>query len=157
MAMFLRDQRNGSLQVTQTSIPSSVSLRGTSDERLGDTLKCFHLSELVRDCQYPISGMPAADTPVQLAKNGLVLRNYQKTSLQWLLDKESNSSGLGSAGELWCRMRGIGSDQSFYFCELTGSIIRDIFDYSKDVGQKDAAKLCGDSFPSSAIIGSEMG
>ena len=39
MAMLLRDSRNDGLQVTQAVIPSSVSLRGTSEERLGDIVK----------------------------------------------------------------------------------------------------------------------
>ncbi|KAL7541871.1 hypothetical protein ACHAXR_011300 [Thalassiosira sp. AJA248-18] len=161
IAMLLRDQRNHALQVTSPAIPSSVALRGTQEEnmRLGDIMKCFDLGELVRDCNYPILNMPTAETPKLLADNGLVLRNYQKTSLQWLLDKESNPTGMGSSGELWSRMRGLNSSgaQTWYFCDLTGTIVRNIFHYASDVGQVDAAPLRGDSFPSSAIIGSEMG
>ena len=82
MAMLVRDPRNKSLQVSRPLIPSSVSLRGTSQERLSDVTKCFDLSELVRDCHYPITNQPMAETPKRLADNGLVLRNYQKTSLQ---------------------------------------------------------------------------
>ncbi|KAL9179984.1 hypothetical protein ACHAXT_007954 [Thalassiosira profunda] len=157
MAMLLRDPRNAALQVTKPQIPSSVSLRGTTDETLGDVVKCFDLSELVRDCHYPIQNQPMANTPKRLADNGLVLRNYQKTSLQWLLDKEQNPTGMGSSGELWSRMRCLGGSEEFFYCELTGSICNDIFDYNVDVDQKDASKLCGSTFPSSAIIGSEMG
>lgn len=87
IAMLLRDQRNHALQVTSPSVPSSVCLRGQRDEekRLGDIMKCFELGELVRDCHYPIEDMPSAETPKRLADNGLVLRDYQRTSLQWLL------------------------------------------------------------------------
>ncbi|KAL7534170.1 hypothetical protein ACHAXR_005696, partial [Thalassiosira sp. AJA248-18] len=149
MAMLRRDPRNSSLQVSEPVIPSSVSLRGTSEEILGDITKCFDLSELVRDCHYPIQNQPAAETPKRLADNGLVLRDYQKTSLQWLLDKERNPTGMGSSGELWSRMRGItrGSSDtnSYFYCELTGSIVKDIFNYRSDVDQKDASKLCGDT------------
>mmetsp|Transcript_32798 Transcript_32798/g.68981 ORF Transcript_32798/g.68981 Transcript_32798/m.68981 type:complete len:1630 (-) Transcript_32798:512-5401(-) len=158
MAMLRRDPRNKALQVSRPVIPSSVSLRGTSEERLCDITKCFDLSDLVRDCHYPIQNQPLAETPKRLADNGLVLRNYQKTSLQWLLDKESNPTGMGSSGELWSRMRGLnGNGQSFFYCELTGSIVKEIFDYHSDVDQKDSSKLGGDTFPSAAIIGSEMG
>lgn len=137
MAMILRDPRNNALQVSRPAIPSSVSLRGTADENLGDVTKCFDLSELVRDCHYPIQNQPLAETPKCLADNGLILRDYQKTSLQWLLDKESNPTGMGSSGELWSRMRGLGGkEQGFFYCELTGSIVREIFDYHSDVDQK---------------------
>ena len=140
MAMIHRDPRNKALQVTPTVIPASISLRGTSDEPLDNVTKCFDLSELVRDCHYPIQNMPAAETPKRLADNGLLLRDYQKTSLQWLLDKESNPTGMGSSSEIWCRMRcirqGAGIDNSYFYCDLTGSIVREIFDYRADVDQK---------------------
>jgi len=158
--MLLRDPRNSRLQVTAPSVPTSVCLRGSgTNEALSEMTKCFDLSELVRDCHYPIQDQPLMDTPKRLADNGLVLRDYQKTSLKWLVDKENNPSGMGSSGELWHRMRGLGNNgnNSFFFCDLTGSICGDIFDYRSDVDQKDASKNCGDSFPSSAIIGSEMG
>jgi len=159
MAMLRRDSRNNSYQVTQPSVPSSVSLRGTNEETLGEVIKCFDLSELVRDCHYPIQDQPAAETPKLLADNGLVLRDYQKTSLQWLLDKERNPTGMGSSGELWSRMRGLcgSGDSSYFYCELTGSLVKEIFDYNSDVNQNDASRPGGDTFPSSAIIGSEMG
>ena len=97
---------------------------------------------------------------------------------------------MGSHGELWSRMRGRGSggsDKSYFYCELTGTFAKEIFDYHSDVDQKgsstlsyglfrlpasrrllhfcfcyfdiiiDASKLGGDSFPSCAIIGQEMG
>lgn len=138
MNMLHRDPRNKSLEVSRPVIPASVSLRGTSEENLSDVVKCFDLSELVRDCHYPIQNQPLAETPKRLADNGLVLRDYQKTSLQWLLDKESNPTGMGSSGELWSRMRGYGEskDSSFFYCELTGSIVKEIFDFTSDVEQK---------------------
>ena len=137
ISILHRDPRNKALQVSRPVIPSSVSLRGTSDEPLSDVTKCFDLSELVRDCHYPIQNMPVAETPKKLADNGLVLRDYQKTSLQWLIDKENNPTGMGSSGELWTRMRGLSDEEnSFFYCELTGSIVREIFDYRSDVDQK---------------------
>ena len=160
MAMLLRDPRNQAMQISKPSIPSSVALRGTSEETLSDIIKCFDLSELVRDCHYPISNQPQADTPKRLADHGLILRDYQKTSLQWLLDKEDNPTGIGSNGELWAMMRGrsaSGGDKRFFYCELTGTIVKEIFNYHSDVDQKDASAFGGDSFPSSAIIGQEMG
>ena len=56
-------------------------------------------------------------------------------------------------------MRGLGGggDASYLYCDLTGSFVKEIFDYNSDVNQKDASRPCGDTFPSSAIIGSEMG
>lgn len=137
MAMLRRDPRNQPFTVTEAHVPTSVSLRGTSEETLGEVVKCFDLSELVRDCHYPIENMPAAETPKLLADNGLVLRHYQKTSLQFLLDKENNPTGMGSSGELWARMRGVrrGRSVTYFYCELTGSIVNEIFDYRSDVGQ----------------------
>ena len=160
IAMLRRDPRNSSLLVSAPKTPSSVCLRGSgTDEMLGQMTKCFDLSELVRDCNYPIQDQPLLETPKRLADNGLELRNYQKTSLKWLVDKETNPTGMGSSGELWHRMRGFGGNDQheFFFCDLTGSILNDIFNYRSDVDQKDASKYCGDSFPSSAILGSEMG
>ena len=157
MAMLRRDPRNACLQVTAPVVPTSVAPRGHASETmpLSDIVKCFDLSELVRDCHYPIQGQPAADPPRRLADHGLVLRDYQKSSLQWLLDKERNDTGMGSAGELWSRRRGFRADDEapYFYCELTGSFVKDIFDYCSDVQQKDAARLGGDSFPSSAILG----
>ena len=157
MAMLFRDPRNQACIVSKPSIPSSVVVRGTSNDRLGDLNKFFDLGELVRDCNYPVDKMPAAETPKRLADNGLVLRNYQKTTLKWLIDKERNISGIGSSGQLWSRMRGLNCDQSFYFCEVTGSLVLDIFNYASDVEQSDSAIYQGDTFPSSAIVASEMG
>jgi len=155
MAMLSRDSRNNAFQVSRPSVPSSVVLRPNTEERLADVTKKFDLSELVRDCHYPISNQPSADTPKLLADNGLILRDYQKTSLQWLLDKENNPTGIGSSGELWSHRRS--GDKSFFYCELTGTIVKNIFNYNEDVQQKDASKSGGDAFPSSAIIGQEMG
>jgi SNF2 family DNA or RNA helicase len=157
MSMLRRDGRNSAFEVFKPVIPSSVVLRGTTDETLSDIVKCFNLSELVRDCHYPIQDQPLAETPKRLSENGLVLRDYQKASLQWLMDKECNPTGIGSSGELWARMRGLEVDDGYFYCELTGSLVKEIFNYNADVVQKDASKLGGDTFPSSAILGSEMG
>lgn len=157
MSMLRRDSRNSAFVVSQPVIPSSVVLRGTTNETLSDIVKCFDLSELVRDCHYPIQDQPLAETPKRLSENGLVLRDYQKASLQWLIDKECNPTGIGSSGELWSRMRGLDIDDGYFYCELTGSLLKQIFNYNSDVGQGDASTLGGDTFPSSAILGSEMG
>ena len=156
MAILRRDPRNHATVVSKPTVPTSVAIRGTSEDRLGDLNKYFDLGELVRDCNYPVDNMPTAETPERLAENGLELRNYQKTSLQWLLDKETNASGLGTSGQWWSRMRGLNENgaQTFYYCELTGSILLNIFNYASDVDQGDASINQGDSFPSSSIIAS---
>ena len=107
---------NQSVLVTLPSVPSSVRLRG--DENLQEVSKCFDLSELVRDCNCPLN-MPKAPTPKRLADHGLILRDYQQASLQWMLDKERNTTGMGFAGELWSRMRFLDGSGDFFFCELT--------------------------------------
>jgi hypothetical protein len=138
ISLLHRDARNRAFTVSQPVIPTSVVLRGTSEETLSDIVKCFDLSELVRDCHYPIQNQPLAETPKRLAENGLVLRDYQRASLQWLIDKECNLTGMGSSGELWSRRRGLGGGDGgvYYYCELTGSLVKDIFNYSSDVDQK---------------------
>lgn len=157
ITMLLRDTRNQSMQVSKPGLPTSVKLREANQEHPDAISKCFDLSELVRDCNYPIQNQPSAPTPKRLADNGLVLRDYQQASLQWLIDKENNPTGLGSGGELWSRMRSLDvSGREFFYCELTGSIVKDIFDFHTDVEQKDAAKHCV-NLPSGAILGEEMG
>ena len=138
ISLLRRDARNGAFEVSRPVIPSSVALRGTSEETLSDLVKCFDLSELVRDCHYPIQDRPLAETPTRLAESGLVLRNYQRTSLRWLIDKESNPTGIGSSGEIWSRMTGLGGgdDEAYFYCELTGSLVKNIFNYHADVEQK---------------------
>ena len=148
MTMLLRDPRNQASMVSKPSVPSSVLVRGTDNDRIGDLNKFFDLGELVRDCNYPVENLPAAETPKRLADNGLVLRNYQKTTLKWLLDKERNISGIGSSGQLWSQMRGLNCDQCFYFCEVTGSLLLHIFNYASDIDQSDAAAYQGHTFPS---------
>ena len=138
ISLLRRDARNGAFEVSRPVIPSSVALRGTSEETLSELVKCFDLSELVRDCHYPIQDRPLAETPTRLAESGLVLRNYQRTSLRWLIDKESNPTGIGSSGEIWSRMTGLGGgdDETYFYCELTGSLVKNIFNYHADVEQK---------------------
>lgn len=121
MYMLRRDSRNSAFVVSEPVIPSSIVLQGTTDETLSDIVKCFDLSELVRDCHYPNQDQPLAD-PKRLSENGLVLRDYQKASLQWLIDKECNPTGIGSSGELWSRMRGLDIDDGYFYYELTGSL-----------------------------------
>ena len=85
----------------------------------------------------------ASPTPLRLAQHGFELRSYQKTSLQWLIDKERNPSGMGTAGELWFRMRGRNGsgNQTFFYCELTRSIVTNIFNYSSDIDQDDVTTI----------------
>jgi hypothetical protein len=153
VAMLLRDTRNQALVVSQPTVPSSVQLRGTSEENMGAVAKCFDLSELVRDCNCPLN-MPKAPTPKQLADNGLVLRDYQQASLQWMLDKENNPTGMGLGGELWYRMQFLDGTGDFYYCEITGSFIKDIFDFKSDAEQQDVARHYG-SLPTGGILGEE--
>lgn len=156
ISMLLRDPRNESLQTSRTVVPASVELRGLSQEHMSTISKCFDLSELVRDCNYPIQNKPIAPTPKRLGDKGLVLRNYQQASLQWMIDKENDQTGLGFGGELWSRMRSLDDKGEFFYCELTGSIIKNIFDFRSDVDQADVSKHCG-KFPSGGILGEEMG
>jgi len=100
--------------------------------------------------------MPKAETPKRLADHGLVLRDYQQVSLQWMLDKERNATGMGFAGELWSRMQFLDGSGEFFFCETTGSLIKNIFDFKADVEQTDASKHYG-SLPTAGILGEEMG
>jgi hypothetical protein len=120
---------------------------------MGAVAKCFDLSELVRDCNCPLN-MPKAQTPKQLADNGLVLRDYQQASLQWMLDKENNPTGMGLGGELWHRMQFLDGTGDFYYCEVTGSFIKDIFDFKSDAEQQDVARHYG-SLPTGGILGEE--
>ena len=85
----------------------------------------------------------ASPTPLRLAQHGFELQSYQKTSLQWLIDKERNPSGMGTAGELWFRMRGRNGsgNQTFFYCELTRSIVTNIFNYSSDIDQDDITTI----------------
>jgi len=156
ISMLLRDPRNESLQTSRTVVPASVELRGSSQEHLSAISKCFDLSELVRDCNYPIQNKPIAPTPKRLGDKGLVLRDYQQASLQWMIDKENDQTGLGFGGELWSRMRSLDDKSEFFYCELTGSIIKNIFDFRSDVDQADVSKHCG-KFPTGGILGEEMG
>jgi hypothetical protein len=126
---------NKAMLVTRPSIPPTVKLRS------GDTnSSCFDLSELVRDCNVDLD-LPKEPTPPSMASHGLELRDYQQSSLRWMLDKEKETTGLGLAGELWHRLRfqdpTVADD--YFFCELTGSFALDIFDYRADAEQKDAS------------------
>lgn len=143
---------NQSIVITRPSVPSSVHIR--DEENVQRYAKCFDLSELVRDCNYPLN-MPKSPTPKCLADNGLVLRDYQQASLQWMIDKEQNLSGMGFAGELWSRIQFLDGSDDYFYCELTGAIVKHIFDYKSDVEQTDVARNFG-SFPTAGILGEEM-
>jgi SNF2 family DNA or RNA helicase len=93
-----------------------------------------------------------------MAAKGLELRDYQQTSLRWLLDKEKDSSGLGLAGELWHRLRFLDPStcSDFFYCELTGSFVLDIFDFQTDIQQK-SASINRFAMPTGGVLGEEMG
>ena len=154
MALLIADQANTQAVVSHPHLPPSVRLRGgVGDEGASD---CFDLSALVRDCNVPLD-LPKEPTPPRMAQNGLELREYQEASLRWMLDKEREPSGLGSMGELWHRLRFLdGQGENYFYCELTGSVSMDIFDFRDDVGQKDAATAFG-GLPTGGILGEEMG
>jgi len=156
ISMLLRDPRNESLQTSQPIVPASVELRGSSQDSVHTISKYFDLSELVRDCNYPIVNKPRAPTPKILAAKGLVLRDYQQASLQWMIDKENSTTELGFAGEIWSRMRSLDGKCEFFYCQLTGSINRNLLDFRSDGCQGGVTKYCG-QFPSGGILGEEMG
>ena len=160
ISILLRDPRNAYMQVSQPYVPSSVNTRGKKDEDESAVRKYFDLNELVRDCNYPIEDQPSIETPKALADHGLELRDYQKCSLKWMVDKEQNPTGLGSTGEVWACFRTLDADSStrsyYYYCNLTGSIVQKIFDYRTDIQQKNASYQFG-KYPSYGILGEEMG
>ncbi len=137
--------------VRRASIPSSVRVRSN------ENTKCFDLSELVKDCDVDLDLLPREPTPSKLQAGGLVLRDYQQSSLRWMLDKENEESSLGIAGELWHRMQFLDqTPRDYYVCELTGSFALNIFEYKEDVQQKDAS-LDRFSLPTGGVQGLEMG
>ena len=153
MSLLLENPMNEQVIVSQPRIPSSVRVRA---EAVGAT-ELFDLSALVRDCNVPMD-LPSESTPPRMAEHGLQLRDYQQSSLRWMLDKECEPVGLGSMGEIWWRLRFLGNDATseYFYCELTGSVALDIFDFRLDVGQKNAAKTFG-GMPTGGILGEEMG
>ena len=158
--MGMLEYFNRSILITSPSVPSSVHLRGggggggVEENNAQQMTKCFDLSELVRDCNYPLH-MPQAPTPQCLADNGLVLREYQQASLQWMIDKEENGTGMGFAGELWSRMQLLDGSDDYFYCDLTGSIVNNIFDFKTDTKQTDVSRNFG-SLPTAGILGEEM-
>jgi hypothetical protein len=142
-------EHNKDMLVSSPSLPPTVKVRTVPDTR------CFDLSELVRDCDVDLD-LPREPTPAVLAAKGLQLRDYQESSLRWMLDKETESVGLGLAGELWHRLRFLGAGSGeFFYCDLTGSWSLDIFDYRDDVDQKDAS-VNRFSMPTGGLLGEEV-
>jgi hypothetical protein len=142
-------EQNKDMLVSSPSLPPTVKVRTVPDSR------CFDLSELVSDCDVDLD-LPREPTPAILAAKGLQLRDYQESSLRWMLDKEMENAGLGLAGELWHRLRFLdngGGD--FFYCDLTGSWSLDIFDYRDDVDQKDAS-VNRFSMPAGGVLGEEV-
>jgi len=76
--------------------------------------------------------------------------------LQWMLDKENNPTGLGVAGEFWYRMQALDGGGDYFYCDITGSFLKDIFDIKSDTDQDDDATYYG-SLPAGGILGEEMG
>jgi SNF2 family DNA or RNA helicase len=149
MSLLLDFGKNQSVIVSRPQLPQSVRLREDNASQ------CFDLSNLVRDCNVPLD-LPREPTPPRMAEHGLALRDYQEASLRWMLDKEREPSGLGSMGELWSRLRFLDDGREYFFCQLTGSLCLDIFDFRDDVGQKDAS-ICFGGMPTGGILGEEMG
>ena len=148
--MLTKHESNSGLIVTQPSLPSTVRLRETD---VADHAQYFDLSNLARDTNVDLD-LPQEPTPAVL-KN-VELRDYQKSSLRWLLDKEREDEGMGAAGELWHRLRFMDTDEDYFFCELTGSFSLDIFDYALDAEQKNASTIRF-SPPTGGVLGEEMG
>jgi hypothetical protein len=121
MEMLQSDQRNTATVISRPRIPSSGRVRGEEgpSKDFSNFSKCFDLSELVRNCACDLD-LPKAETPPRLAQHGLRLRDYQKSSLQFMLDKEKDTSGLGFAGQLWSRQLTF-DGQQYYYCRMTGS------------------------------------
>ena len=92
-SLLLQNDANRGLVVSEPHCPPSVRLRDSSASR------CFDLSELVRDCNCDLD-LAREPTPPSMEENGLKLREYQQSSLRWMLDKERETTGLGNAGEL---------------------------------------------------------
>lgn len=148
MAMILANLSiNQGVLVSTPTLPSSIKLRGTDRNDLSAS-KCYDLSELVRDCNCDLD-LPQAETPSSLAEHGLKLRDYQKSSLQFMLDKEKEVQGLGLAEELWSRMYTLDGG-SYYYCELTGTFSHDIFDFQEPRASKNVGGL-----PGGGILGEE--
>jgi hypothetical protein len=142
-------EHNKDMLVSSPSLPPTVKVRTVPDTR------CFDLSELVRDCDVDLD-LPREPTPAVLAAKGLQLRDYQESSLRWMLDKETENVGLGLAGELWHRLRFLDAGSGeFFYCDLTGSWSLDIFDYRDDVDQKDAS-VNRFSMPTGGLLGEEV-
>ena len=149
-SLLVAHQGNSGFVVTKPSLPSTVRLRET---QVADHAQYFDLSNLVRDCNVDLD-LPQEPTP-KLLQN-VELRDYQKSSLRWLLDKERQDEGMGTAGELWHRLRFLDSGEDYYYCELTGSFSLDIYDFAKDSGQKNASEIHF-SPPTGGVLGEEMG
>lgn len=158
MALLLADRRNASVVISLAKVPSSVKLRGTTDDDNNDdedASRCFDLSRLVHDCNCDLN-LPKAATPARLADHGLELHTHQMASLRFMLDKEAESSsfGMGLAGELWSRLYFFDGRGTYYYCELTGAFSKNIFNYGAEAEQKIVAKNCG-GFPTGGILGDE--
>lgn len=148
--LLMSNNANQAMVVTRPMVPPTVRVRNNDN-----SARCFDLAELVRDCNVDLD-LPREPTPTQLATKGLELRDYQQTSLRWILDKEKETTGLGLAGELWHRLRFLEQvNDDFFYCELTGSFALDIFDYRDDVEQKDAS-INRFSMPSGGVLGEEV-
>jgi hypothetical protein len=142
-------EHNKDMLVSSPSLPPTVKVRTLPDTR------CFDLGELVRDLDVDLD-LPREPTPAVLAAKGLQLRDYQESSLRWMLDKEMENAGLGLAGELWHRLRFLdASGGDFFYCDLTGSWSLDIFDFRDDVDQKDAS-INRFSMPTGGVLGEEV-
>ena len=100
--LLLTHSANGHMVVSRPHTPPTVRPRTNS---VGNShLRCFDISELVHDCNMDLD-IPKEPTPESLVANGLELHDFQQAALRWMLDKENEPTGLGTAGEFWWRLR----------------------------------------------------
>lgn len=93
---------NGRMVVSRPHTPPTVRPRTNSVD--DSQMRCFDISELVHDCNMDLD-IPKEPTPESMVANGLVLHDFQQAALRWMLDKENEPTGLGTAGEFWWRLR----------------------------------------------------
>ena len=94
-ALLLAHPDANALSVSRPSVPSTVRVRGSTGNELQATdndetntpSPLFGLPALVRDCNVDLD-LPQEPTPPVMARHGRELRDYQRASLRWLLDKE---------------------------------------------------------------------
>ena len=100
--LLLAHSANGHMVVSRPHTPPTVRSRTNGVDN--SHLRYFEISELVQDCNMDLD-IPKEPTPESMVANGLVLYDFQQAALRWMLDKENEPTGLGTAGEFWWRLR----------------------------------------------------